>query len=155
MRRRSRRDLAARFLPVLIAGLVAVRCGEAEGGRPVAPAPAAQTTGAAATPPAAEFAKLQGRWLRPDGDYVLEIRGVDRDGKMDAGYFNPRAIHVATAAASATGAAVNVFIELRDENYPGSTYALTYDPAADRLNGTYFQAAIRETFEVQFVRLRP
>jgi hypothetical protein len=53
------------------------------------------------------------------------------------------------------GDALKVFVELRDVNYPGSIYQLTYDPAADRLRGTYFQAALRETYDVEFTRLKP
>jgi hypothetical protein len=37
-------------------------------------------------------------------------------------------------------AATQVVVELRDVNYPGSTYTLTYDPGTDRLTGTYYQA---------------
>jgi len=48
-----------------------------------------------------------------------------------------------------------VIIELRDVNYPGSTYNLTYDPADDRLKGIYFQAAVMQAFDVYFVRLQP
>ncbi len=101
------------------------------------------------------FAKLAGKWLRPDGGYVLEIRSVDPNGKMDAGYFNPRPIHVAKAAASQAGGSAKVFIELRDVNYPGSTYTLTYDPAKDQFTGDYFQAAIKQNFEVFFTRVKP
>jgi hypothetical protein len=107
--------------------------------------------------PAAEpgFQKLPGRWLRPDGGYILEIKGVDTSGKMEAAYFNPRPIHVARAEAMKSGTGTKVFIELRDLNYPGSTYTLGYNPVEDRLEGIYFQAAMQQTFEVQFVRLRP
>jgi hypothetical protein len=86
----------------------------------------------------AEFDRLKGRWLRPDGGYVLEIREIDGSGKMVAAYFNPRPINVARAEASQEGTATKVFIELRDTNYPGSTYTLTYDPASDQLTGVYF-----------------
>jgi hypothetical protein len=74
---------------------------------------------------------------------------------MEAAYLNPRPIHVARAEASKNGSATRVFIELRDINYPGSTYDLTYDPVDDRLKGIYFQAAIEQTFDVYFVRLQP
>ena len=47
-----------------------------------------------------------------------------------------------------------VFIELRDANYPGCTYALSYNPANDQLVGIYFQAAMQQEFEVIFERLR-
>lgn len=74
---------------------------------------------------------------------------------MNAAYFNPRPINVAKAEALQGSGTVSIFIELRDVNYPGSTYNLTYDPANDSLKGIYFQAAIEEAFEVYFVRLQP
>ena len=49
---------------------------------------------------------------------------------------------------------MKVFVELRDVNYPGSTYTLAYDPAADQLRGVYFQALERQSFDVSFVRAR-
>ena len=49
---------------------------------------------------------------------------------------------------------MKVFIELRDVNYPGSTYTLAYDVKTDRLVGRYFQAVAGETFDVYFVRLK-
>ena len=42
---------------------------------------------------------LKGRWLRPDGGYVIEIRQVDADGQLDARYFNPSPIRVVAAKA--------------------------------------------------------
>ena len=99
------------------------------------------------------FQKLTGRWLRPDGGYILEIKSVnDTTGQMDAGYFNPNPINVSKAEASREGATVKVFVELRAPNYPGSTYTLTYDPATDHLTGMYFQAALKQQFDVDFER---
>ena len=100
------------------------------------------------------FQVLKGRWQRPDGGYVIEIKNIDRVGKMEAAYFNPRPIHVAKANAARDGKTTKVFIELRDVNYPGSTYNLTYDPKSDQLKGTYFQAVLKQTFEVEFDRLK-
>jgi hypothetical protein len=99
------------------------------------------------------FDVLKGKWLRPDGGYVVEVRSVDDRGKMEASYSNPRPIHVAKAEASRDGPATKVFIELRDVNYPGSTYDLTYDPQSDSLKGIYYQAALRQRFEVAFMRV--
>jgi hypothetical protein len=116
-------------------------------------APAVTTTSVRAAPvAAAPLQKLAGRWVRMDGGYVLEIRGVEAGGKLDAAYFNPRPIHVARAEASQDGAAVKLFIELRDVNYPGSTYSLRYDPGRDVLEGAYFQAMQQQTYDVSFVR---
>ena len=74
---------------------------------------------------------------------------------LTAAYFNPRPIKVSKAEASIVGETLRVFIELRDVNYPGSTYQLTWDPAEDRLKGTYYQAALRESYDVEFGRLKP
>ena len=51
-----------------------------------------------------------------------------------------------------TNGKVYVLVELRDVNYPGSKYALTYDESNDILIGAYFQAVSQQTFEVYFVR---
>ncbi len=101
-----------------------------------------------------EFEALSGRWLRPDGGYIFEIRAVDPSGKIDARYFNPRPINIAKAEATRDGSKLNVFFELRAPNYPGSTYKLMYDPKQDQLRGTYFQAALGQTFDVYFVRMK-
>jgi hypothetical protein len=41
--------------------------------------------------------KVVGRWVRPDGGYVIHVREVKPDGSVDAGYFNPEEIHVSVA----------------------------------------------------------
>ena len=99
-----------------------------------------------------KLSAIVGKWVRPDGGYVLDIQSVDDDGIMEAAYFNPRPIHVAKAAASREGDAIQVFVELRDVNYPGSTYNLVYQPLSDRLVGVYFQPLLRQEFDVAFDR---
>ena len=139
---------------ILAAGILS-GCGNKDDTTSPAPPPAAVNAtnqSAPAATPKLGFEKLQGKWLRPDGGYILEIRSATAEGKLEAGYFNPKPIHVAKAEASRDGETVKVFVELRDVNYPGSTYTLVYDPAADRLVGNYFQAAIKQNFEVEFVR---
>lgn len=100
------------------------------------------------------FEALKGRWARPDGGYVLEIRSVDASGKIDAAYFNPKPINIAKADASRDGSTVKVFVELRAPNYPGSTYTLIYDQEQDQLKGIYFQAVEEQRFNVYFVRMK-
>jgi hypothetical protein len=101
------------------------------------------------------FGKLAGRWLRPDGGYVLDIRKIRPDGTIEATYLNPRPINVSQARASRDGSTVRVFVELRAPNYPGSTYTLTYDAKRDELYGVYFQALEGRSFDVVFVRSKP
>ena len=47
---------------------------------------------------------------------------------------------------------LQLYVELRDENYPGSLYQLSYDPESDVLYGSYYQAVSRQTYEVYFTR---
>jgi len=101
-----------------------------------------------------EFESLNGRWRRPDGGYVIEIKDIDNGGKMVAAYFNPQPINVSRAEAALEGKTIKVFIELRDINYPGATYHLTYDFEKDQLRGVYFQPALQQSFDVVFVRMK-
>ena len=50
---------------------------------------------------------------------------------------------------------LEVFVELRDVNYPGSNYTLIYDREKDLLAGVYFQATMQQTYDVTFSRMRP
>jgi hypothetical protein len=108
--------------------------------------------GGNATTSGPDLSKLSGRWLRPDGGYILELSDSAPTGLLKAAYFNPRPINVSRAEWKYQDGRLNVFVELRDINYPGSTYTLDYDPAADRLKGIYFQAALQQQFEVEFER---
>lgn len=118
--------------------------------KPDAGMPRAQSS--AASDKSKSFGNLIGRWLRPDGGYIIEIRNINADGRMDAAYFNPRQINVARAEASWKNGSQEVFIELQDTDYPGSTYTLDYNPAQDAFTGVYFQATLKQAFEVVFVR---
>ena len=109
---------------------------------------------AKATAPATAFDKLLGRWARSDGDYTLDLRAVDAAGKLTATYLNPSIINVEKAEASNENGQLTVFVVLRDINYPGCTYKLAYDAQRDVLLGVYFQAALQESYEVGFTRLK-
>ena len=98
--------------------------------------------------------RLEGRWIRPDGGYVLELREIKKDGSLKASYFNPRPINVFTAKWSRKDGKINLFVELRDVNYPGSKYNLQYEPGSDQLKGTYFQAVEKQTFNIEFERTK-
>ena len=90
----------------------------------------------------------------PDANGTLRftygrIRGYE---PMDAVYYNPKSIHISRAEASLKKGAQHIFIELQDVGYPGSTYTLMYRPQQDILAGFYFQAAMKQNFEVVFSR---
>jgi len=88
----------------------------------------------------------------PDGGYVIAIKSVEADGKLDASYANPNPLPFFAATAAEEGGKLKLFFELRAGGYNGSTYMLRYDAAGDQLKGTYYQAVARQTFEVVFVR---
>lgn len=141
------------FSGVLAAGMVG--CGR--GTTPSTP-PGTGSTNAVSTnttASAAVYDKLLGQWQRPDGGYVLEFKAIDAAGQIQAAYFNPSPIHVSKALAIKEGSELKVFVELNDENYPGCTYSLKFDPKFDQLYGEYFQAAMGERFSVTFAHLKP
>lgn len=97
---------------------------------------------------------LTGRWQRPDGGYVLQLDAIGPGGIVSASYFNPRPINVSRSQWQVKDGQVELFVELRDVHYPGSTYTLTYRGEKDRLAGIYYQAALRQRFAVEFVRIK-
>ena len=98
-----------------------------------------------------DTSKLVGSWLRTDGGYVLTLSDPEPEGLLKAAYFNPRPINVSHAEWRLKDG-LSIFVELRDKNYPGSTYTLTYNPATDKLMGSYFQAVMKQYFAVEFKR---
>jgi len=103
---------------------------------------------------APDFQTLVGRWVRMDTPYVIEIQSASQDGTLQAAYYNPRSINVSVAEARDKDGTLEVFVELRDVNYPGSTYTLTYDRARELLIGVYFQAVMQQKYDVAFRRLQ-
>lgn len=121
---------------------------------PAAPSFVVTNAPAPVEPVTNEFAVLKGRWQRGDGDYLIEVRNADPGGKLDTGYFNPGPIKVSQAQASRRNDSLQIFVELRDVNYPGCTYKLTYDAKSDQLFGQYYQAAMQQTYDVAFGRVK-
>ncbi len=106
------------------------------------------------SPSESAFGALPGRWVRPDGGYVITIKSVDASGKVEASYANPNPLPFAKAEATRDGRTVKLFFELRAGGYNGSTYTLSYDPVSDVLKGVYFQAVMQQKFDVYFVRAK-
>jgi hypothetical protein len=119
-----------------------------------AAAPPQVEAGAPSSESESDFGILPGRWVRPDGGYVIAIRSVDAAGKLDAAYANPKPLPFAKAEAIREGKSLKLFFELRAGGYNGSTYTLTYDPLNDVLKGVYFQAVLQQTFDVYFTRAK-
>lgn len=138
-----------RFLQLGAVALLAGGAAFAQG-----PAPNRAAPGAAASVSQPTLAVLVGRWVRPDGGYVISIKAADADGKLDASYANPNPLPFYSAEAAREGGVVKLFFELRAGGYNGSTYKLTYDQASDQLRGVYYQAVAKQQFEVAFARAK-
>ncbi len=100
--------------------------------------------------------QLTGRWTRTDSDgaYVIEIKSASADGKLEANYFNPNPIKVGHAEWQKKNNGLMIIVELRDVNYPGSTYTLNFIPNENRMTGNYYQAVEGANFDVEFVRAK-
>jgi hypothetical protein len=107
---------------------------------------------AGAAPAKVSTEVLKGTWVRPDGGYRIAINGVGPDGKLDATYFNPTRLPFAKAQVSQDGTTFRIVLELQAGGYAGSTYDLVYEPATNRLKGTFYQAVAKQKFDVYFER---
>lgn len=123
-------------------------------GTAIAQGTASAPKGAATPAPTANISVdvLKGTWVRPDGGYTIAVKSIDANGRIDATYFNPGSLPFAKAQALPEGSTLRAFFELQAGGYAGSTYELTYDPASDRLKGIYYQAVVKQKFDVVFVR---
>ena len=139
---------------IVVAWLVGFALAWLEAGCAIAQGTAPAASGAADSPVAAApaFATLKGTWVRPDGGYRIEIANVASDGQIAATYFNPNRLPFEKALATMDGARLRAAFELQAGGYAGSTYDLVYDPASDRLKGIYYQAVMKQKFDVYFVR---
>jgi hypothetical protein len=104
-------------------------------------------------PPATpNYNTLLGEWQRTDGNYLIKVSDIQKDGSLQVNYFNPKPIHVAEAALSTQKELIKLFIKFQDKGYEGSTYTLFYYGKKDALVGFYYQAVMDKTFEVIFTR---
>jgi hypothetical protein len=131
--------------------LLTISCGEVKSPEATAPGPVQAAPAPAA---AVDKNRIAGTWERTDAQYQLVISDITSDGMMKAQYLNPNPINVSKSNWVDGKDVISVFVELRDVNYPGSNYALTYFPDRDMLIGKYFQAVEGVTYDVAFARAR-
>lgn len=95
---------------------------------------------------------ILGTWVRTDGGYTLEIEAFFTDSTLLASYFNPNPVNIAETEWKIRNGFVYFYIKFEDEGYPGSYYSLGYYPEKDILAGFYYQAVMKQEFDVVFVR---
>ena len=141
-----------RFTYVIVSLLFsAVLAGCGKGGKPAESTAAVKA--AATVPLTAAFEKIKGKWIRPDGGYVLEFKQLLQNNSLDVAYFNPSPIHVGKARIYEERGFTKVFVELQDVNYPGSRYTLILNADKNQLVGNYFQATQQMDYEVAFDKM--
>lgn len=99
-----------------------------------------------------EHQRLKGRWMRSDGNYIIEVFEAEGDGTLKAAYYNPNPINVEKGEWIIQEGKLFMQVVLRDVNYPGSAYTLQYMPEDDALAGNYFQAVEGINYDVVFAR---
>ena len=97
---------------------------------------------------------LKGTWVRPDGGYRIVIGSVGADGQIRGDVLQPDRASVCEGAGDRSKMArtARVPSSCAPAATTGSTYDLAYDPASDRLKGIYYQAVVKQKFDVYFVR---
>ena len=92
--------LSILILVLLIAAGVAAAVWWLESGRESERQPGEgdpMTSGVSAPPVTAEEVEaIVGRWRRTDGNYVIDVRGLDAARNLRVAYYNPRPINVTT-----------------------------------------------------------
>ena len=66
---------------------------------------------------------------------------MQEDGNLKAGYFIQKSVNAAKAMQDNRDGLLEIYITLRDENYPGSHYKLFYSQENDAMAADYFLAA--------------
>ena len=71
--------------------------------------PSASSTSPDVSSPAS-FGVLPGRWVRKDGGYMITIKAVDPDGRLDASYANPGVLPFHTAMTTSEAGSSSYFL---------------------------------------------
>lgn len=97
---------------------------------------------------------LVGEWSRTATPIQIKITEVLDNGKLELTYFNVKSIHTGKAYWLIKGTFLSLYVELLDENSPGSFYKLNYNSERDILVGDYFEVVDGLTYPVEFVRTK-
>ncbi len=147
-----KRTAMRRSMIILCVGTALAVVATANATAQVAPPPARSPAASAPAAKAVNFDVLEGAWVRPDGGYLILIKKVGANGQLEASYFNPKPLPFAKAQVARDGATLRLAFELQAGGYNGSTYDLVYDRANDQLKGVYYQAVVKQKFDVYFTR---
>ena len=97
---------------------------------------------------------LVGEWSRTETPCQIKITEVLDSGKLVLTYFDVKSINTGKTYWLIKGTFLSLYVELLDENHPGSYYKLNYITERDVLVGDYFEVVEGLTYPVEFVRTK-
>lgn len=97
---------------------------------------------------------LVGEWSRTGTPCQIKITEALDNGKLELTYFNLKSINTGKTYWLIKGTFLSIYVELLDENNPGSYYKLNYNKERDMLVGDYFEVVDGITYLVEFVRTK-
>lgn len=97
---------------------------------------------------------LVGEWSRTGTPCQIKITEAYDNGKLELAYFDLKSINTGKTYWLIKGTFLSLYVELLDENNPGSYYKLNYNGERDMLVGDFFEVVDGITYPVEFVRTK-
>jgi hypothetical protein len=97
---------------------------------------------------------LKGVWGRTDATGVVNISEVLDNGLLKTTFYSPKMINIEKAVWTNSSDVLRIYILLREDNYPGSSFSLNYMAEKDLLLGVYFDALTNESLTISFERIK-
>ncbi|WP_281322931.1 hypothetical protein [Flavobacterium aestivum] len=97
---------------------------------------------------------IKGLWGRTEGVGEINISEVRDNGLLKATFCNPKSINIEKAVWTNSSDVLRIYILLREDNYPGSSFSLNYIAEKDLLLGVYFDALTNISYTVSFKRVK-
>jgi hypothetical protein len=97
---------------------------------------------------------LVGEWSRTGTPCQIKITEAYDNGKLELVYFDLKSINTGKTYWLIKGTFLSLYVELLDENNPGSYYKLNYNVERDMLVGDYFEVVDGITYPVEFTRTK-
>jgi hypothetical protein len=97
---------------------------------------------------------LKGVWGRADGPGEINISEVLDNGVLKTTFYNPKLINIEKAVWTNSSDVLRIYILLRDDSNPDSSFSLNYLPEKDLLIGVYFDGLTKESYAVTFKRVK-
>jgi hypothetical protein len=96
---------------------------------------------------------IKGVWGRVDAAGEIKITEVLHGGSLKSTFYNPKLIAIEKSIWTNSSGVLRVYILLREDDYPGSSFTLNYVAVRDVLVGVYYDALTQKSYPVTFERV--